>query len=201
MFTKFLSAILIVAGVSLPAFAAPGDALYVKGSIVNIRSGSGTDTDIVAKLNSGHKLIEIARSGDWINVSFSKAGDKSGWIRQDLVADAPTPARSSTQPVTPPAPEALASAEGVADALRAVPRAKLREGLRVAIWNAGFPCPGGVVGHREVMVRAEGAYYVASCKKKLRYSVLVKPDGKMGTRVLSCQSMERLTGVDPCAQQ
>ena len=201
MLTKFLSAVLIVAGMVHPAIAAPGDVLYVKGSIVNIRSGPGTDTDVVAKLNNGHKLAEIARNGVWINVNFSQAGKKSGWIRQDLIAATPPPARHSTQPLPPPAPEALASAQGVADALRAVPRAKLREGLRMAIWNAGFPCPGGVVGHREVMVRAEGAYYVASCKKKLRYSVLVKPDGKMGTRVVSCQSMERLTGVDPCAQQ
>lgn len=201
MFAKFSIAGLIVLGLAAGAHAAPGDRHYIKGTIVNIRSGPGTDNDVVAKLNNGHELTEIRRQGRWIKVTLAESGGKIGWIRQDLVSDAPLPARGTAPALTPPDPAALGTAQGVADALRMVPRAKLRDGLRVAIWNAGFPCPGGVVGHQEVMVRAEGAYYVAACKNKLRYSVLIKPDGKMGTRVVSCQSMERLTGVDPCTRK
>lgn len=201
MFAKFSVVVLIVLGLSAGAIAAPGDTHYIKGNTVNIRSGPGTSTDVVAKLNNGYKLTEIGRSGRWINVTLAKSGGKTGWIRQDLVSAAPSPVRQTTPSPAPPEPAALASAQGVANALRVVPRAKLRDGLRAAIWNAGFPCPGGVIGHREVMVRAEGAYYVAACKNKLRYSVLIKPDGRMGTRVVSCESMERLTGVDPCAQK
>lgn len=183
------------------AIAGSGETLYVKGSNVNIRAGPSTVSAVVTKLNNGHKLTEIGREGRWINITVSPAGGATGWIRDDLVSSAPHLVTRDDRPLRPPDEAALSSAKGVATALRAVPRSKLRAGLRAAIWSAGFPCPGGVVGHREVMVRPEGAYYVAACKNKLRYSVLIRPDGKMGTRVVSCQSMERLIGVDPCAEK
>lgn len=201
MFRRLLVTVFLLISACGWAIAAPGETLYVKGNSVNIRSGPSTGTKVVAKLENGHALTEIGRDGHWINITIARRDGATGWIREDLTSASPAPTRPSDTQITPPDAGALGSAQGVADALRAVPRTRLRDGLRAAIWQAGFPCPGGVVGHREVMVRVEGAYYVAACKNKLRYSVLVRPDGRMGTRVLSCQGMERLTGVDPCARK
>ncbi len=182
------------------ANAASGDVLFVKGSSVNVRAGPGTDTDIVAKLNAGYEVSEIARKGRWVNVLLSGSTQKKGWVREDLLSRTSLPpANGTARPKRPDAAQ-LATPHGVAAALKAAPRGRVLAGFKVAVETAGYSCRGGVTRLTEIKTEAAGVYYLVTCKMKLRYSVLVRPDGKMGTRVVSCEGVERLTGVDPCSR-
>ena len=67
------------------ALAAPGNTLYIHGSVVNLREGPSTDTDVIIQLKKGHKLMEFGRQGNWVEVGVEKTGGKSGWIQSSLV--------------------------------------------------------------------------------------------------------------------
>lgn len=185
------------------AIAASGDVLFVKGSSVNVREGPGTDTDVVAKVNAGHKVSEIGRKGRWIHVLLLGSAQKKGWVREDLLSRTSLPLANGTKRPKRPNAVQLATPQGVASALKAAPRTRVLAGFKVAVETAGYSCRGGVSRLKEIKIEAAGVYYLVTCKMKLSYSVLVKPDGKMGTRVVSCEGVERVTGVDPCkrAQQ
>ena len=177
---------------------AQGEVLYVKGSNVNIRSGPGTDNDIVAKVNRNHKMVVIAREGRWFQVKLSSGDGATGWIRNDLVSQAPTERRRQPTRVKPPSVAELSTPAGVVIALDKAPTERVVEAFRVAIGAAGRTC-GAVTGMERRLVQPEGVYYVVGCDSKKRYSVLVKPDGKMGTKVTLCDRARRLAGVDLCA--
>lgn len=64
------------------AYAAPVEANErvgaIKGEDVNLRSGPGTDTDIVMKLNTGDQVLVTGQKDDWYQVLF---GYKiKGWV-------------------------------------------------------------------------------------------------------------------------
>ena len=57
--------------------------LTVSGSIVNLRSGPGTNYDIVRELRQGEKLIRLDTSGEWYKVLDSK--NNEGYVANTLV--------------------------------------------------------------------------------------------------------------------
>lgn len=71
---------------NIDLLAASGDKLFINGENVNIRSGPGTDFEIVTTLDRGHELIEFGREGDWINVGIARADGRDGWVLSTLVA-------------------------------------------------------------------------------------------------------------------
>ena len=65
--------------------AAPGDVLYVKSNIINMREGPSTEFPVVLKLQKGRKLIEIQSVDGWIEVDTSRSDIRSGWIYESLL--------------------------------------------------------------------------------------------------------------------
>jgi hypothetical protein len=64
------------------AEATPG-ALFVRGQRVNLRSGPGTDEQVVDVLNHGVPVFEEKRSGDWMLVRTFNG--RVGWVHARLV--------------------------------------------------------------------------------------------------------------------
>lgn len=58
-------------------------AVITRSDMVNIRSGPGTQNDIVFKAERGVPFQVVKRQGDWIQIR-SGAGDE-GWIHKNLV--------------------------------------------------------------------------------------------------------------------
>ncbi len=69
----------------LPVSASPGDKLYIQKNGVNIRTGPGTNYQVLLKLNKGHELVEYSQEGDWINIGIARTGGKTGWVHSSLV--------------------------------------------------------------------------------------------------------------------
>ena len=113
-----------------PAKPAPvdmsvGNATVSGGSVINVRSGPGTDYSRVARVGQNKRVTLIAKAGDWLKVSFDGT---TGYILGDFLtpdsgvlaalpaaetAPAPAPAsNASDAPSTPDAPAvpAMASA-------------------------------------------------------------------------------------------
>ena len=67
------------------AMAATGNRLLVQGNAVNVREAPSTNAAIVLQLNLGHELLEIRRSGDWVNVGIARTDGKDGWVHASLV--------------------------------------------------------------------------------------------------------------------
>jgi uncharacterized protein YgiM (DUF1202 family) len=90
------------------AAAAPGDALVVTGDVVNVRAGPGTDNSVLFHARRDQQVMELARTGDWIQVrSPEQAAD--GWIHQSLlrVVERTQPAspEPAIRPETPEGPD------------------------------------------------------------------------------------------------
>jgi SH3-like domain-containing protein len=52
-------------------------------SKINIRSGPGSDFDVVAKAYYGVVFENLGKSGDWVNIRHESGID--GWVQKDLV--------------------------------------------------------------------------------------------------------------------
>jgi hypothetical protein len=78
------SAALLAAGT---AFAAPGDALLVTGSNVNVRAGPSTAAGILARVGVNAPAIERRRQGEWVEVELPDQ-DVLGWIHGSLLGPA-----------------------------------------------------------------------------------------------------------------
>jgi TPR repeat protein len=61
-----------------------GELLEVSVAKANVRSGPGTDHAILVTLKEGHRLIELDRRGNWIEVGITGRGE-IGWIYHSLV--------------------------------------------------------------------------------------------------------------------
>lgn len=71
------------------AFAAPGDALYVRGNNVNVRAAPSLEAAILRQVHYGHLVIEIQRQGKWIKVHIPHGQVRSGWIHGSLLTLVP----------------------------------------------------------------------------------------------------------------
>ena len=58
----------------------------VRGSLVNIREGPGTNYKVIAKVKRGDKLIKVGERGNWYQVRIEKSGEM-GWIFKPLTRE------------------------------------------------------------------------------------------------------------------
>jgi SH3-like domain-containing protein len=66
---------------------ASAERLAVKAAVANVRSGPGTQYDIIWKVERYHPLQVVKKSDRWIQ--FRDFEDDIGWIHGSLVADIP----------------------------------------------------------------------------------------------------------------
>lgn len=83
--TRFFS----IAGLCLALLAAPAAAemVSIKGSVVNMRSGPGTNTEVLWELERGYPLQVLQRKGSWLQVKDFE-NDK-GWVARALTGKIP----------------------------------------------------------------------------------------------------------------
>lgn len=83
--TRFFS----IAGLCLALVAAPAAAemVSIKGSVVNMRSGPGTNTEVLWELERGYPLQVLQRKGSWLQVKDFE-NDK-GWVARTLTGKVP----------------------------------------------------------------------------------------------------------------
>lgn len=87
-FLFYISAILLFSIINFSIVAYAGERLAVSASTVNIRSGPGTNYDILWQVNKYYPIKIIKKAGSWIQfVDFE--GDK-GWIKNTLVHKIPS---------------------------------------------------------------------------------------------------------------
>lgn len=81
-----------------PPATATTKTVTVLGSDTNIRSGPGTDTAILGRVQTGDKLTLVAKSGDWYQIKL--ASGQLGYIASWLVTTDDTPDNSTPIVVT-----------------------------------------------------------------------------------------------------
>lgn len=136
---------------------------------VNVRSGPGTNYNIVGQLQPGQSALVTARSEDsswWqINLATEDEAEKAGWIYGQLVTltgdgsavavaaapPPPTPAPEAAPPADPPAaaeaPAPPPSAEELEDQLRCGKDFCVTYQAMVPIWENG-----GCIGNHSIYV-------------------------------------------------
>lgn len=83
--TALIGCLLLV----LPVCAAGGgERVSVSSQVANIRSGPGTDYDILWKVEKYYPLIILKKSGVWIN--FKDFEGDEGWIHRSLIHQKPS---------------------------------------------------------------------------------------------------------------
>lgn len=75
-----------------------GKIAVVTGSVVNVRSGPGTDYSVITQVKSGQALEVLAQKGDWYQISLND--NQTGWIAGWLVTlrDRINPSDRSPEP-------------------------------------------------------------------------------------------------------
>ncbi len=74
---------------------------------LNVRSGPGTNYDIVERLNPGSEVVSIGRTSDseWLQLSLPDTADGTGWVAAEYVslggAEDELPVVDNSQPETP----------------------------------------------------------------------------------------------------
>jgi len=80
--------IIIFLLITLTAGVASAERLAVSASEANIRSGPGTNHELLWKVEKYFPILVIEKSGEWIHFEDFE-GDK-GWIHQSLVSKIPS---------------------------------------------------------------------------------------------------------------
>ena len=81
-------ALLLILCLALPIHAATLERVSVSAPIANIRSGPGTDYDILWKVEKYYPIIILKKSGSWIN--FRDFEGDEGWIHRSLIYNKPS---------------------------------------------------------------------------------------------------------------
>jgi uncharacterized protein YgiM (DUF1202 family) len=99
-----------IALVAKVALAAPGDALVVRGELVNVRAGPGMEYRVRAQVPRDEPAVELAREGEWVRLKLTDAATE-GWIHQSLLeaATGDLPTGTPATRVAPASPEAARS--------------------------------------------------------------------------------------------
>jgi SH3-like domain-containing protein len=66
-----------------PAVVSPSECVVVRGGMVNVRTGPGTDHAVLFKAQEGVTFAVLQSSNDWTEVRHVTG--KTGWIHNDLV--------------------------------------------------------------------------------------------------------------------
>ena len=78
-----LALILCLAAFSLPDMASGAERYAVSGAIANIRSGPGTDFDVIWKVERYYPVAVLEKKGKWYKIEDFE-GDK-GWVHNSLL--------------------------------------------------------------------------------------------------------------------
>ncbi|MFO7749144.1 MAG: SH3 domain-containing protein [Desulfobacteraceae bacterium] len=76
----FLAAMVLFAA---PGYLMAGDRLGITSKIANIRSGPGTDHDVLWQVEQYHPIVVIEKKGNWYR--FKDFEDDYGWVHDSLV--------------------------------------------------------------------------------------------------------------------
>jgi SH3-like domain-containing protein len=82
---RTIVALLLVLGFSATALA---ERLAVSAPVANIRSGPGTDHNVLWKVEKFFPLLVIDKSGEWYQ--FKDFEDDRGWVHRSLLDKTPT---------------------------------------------------------------------------------------------------------------
>lgn len=93
-------ALWMILGAPATPDATPGQILYVKSEIANVRKTPSRKARVVKRLRQGHKVIEFERRRRWVRVGMFDTSGRVGWIHGALLGPEPPGSR----PVPPPAP-------------------------------------------------------------------------------------------------
>jgi uncharacterized protein YraI len=129
--------------------------LTITNEFANIRSGPGTNFDLVGKLNQNDKAPVRGKSPDgvWWQIAFDKGKNGVGWVRSDLVSVnaaavavaavtlPPTPTSPPTQPPPPEQPTQLPPTAGATTvaAVTATPSGPLCDASMTKVWRGSNP--------------------------------------------------------------
>lgn len=79
------------------AFSIPGDILYIQVNVANLRQGESLKQPVISWLKKGHKVMEIQRKGEWVEVVTDWTEGQTGWIHSSIIdkkyiaGESPTP--------------------------------------------------------------------------------------------------------------
>jgi SH3-like domain-containing protein len=76
-----------VAAIVFISVSAAAERLTVKADVANIRSGPGTNFDILWQVQKYHPILTLKMEGAWYQ--FKDFENDRGWIHKSLVADIP----------------------------------------------------------------------------------------------------------------
>ncbi len=93
-------ALLMILGAPATPDATPGQILYVKSEIANVRKAPSRKARIVKRLRRGHKVIEFERRRRWVRVGMFDTSGRVGWIHGALLGLK----LPGSRPPPPPAP-------------------------------------------------------------------------------------------------
>ncbi len=76
--------LILLAGFALGAHPVLAERLAIKSDIANIRSGPGTNTEILWQVEKYYPILVVQKQGDWY--LFKDFEGDEGWIHKSLVA-------------------------------------------------------------------------------------------------------------------
>lgn len=94
-------ALLMILGAPATPDATPGQILYVKSEIANVRKAPSLNARIVKRLRQGHKVIEFERRRRWVRVGMFDTSGRIGWIHGALLGPEPPGSRPAPPPPAP----------------------------------------------------------------------------------------------------
>ena len=94
-------ALLMILGAPATPDATPGQILYVKGEIANVRKAPSRKARIVKRLRQGHKVIEFERRRRWVRVGMFDTSGRVGWVHGALLGPEPPGSRPAPPPPAP----------------------------------------------------------------------------------------------------
>ena len=103
-------ALLMILGAPATPEATPGQILYVKSEIANVRKAPSRKARIVKRLRQGHKVIEFERRRRWVRVGMFDTSGRVGWVHGALLG----PELPGGRPA-PPTPTPARQAKGAAE--------------------------------------------------------------------------------------
>ena len=103
-------ALLMILGAPATPDATPGQILYVKSEIANVRKAPSRKARIVKRLRQGHKVIEFERRRRWVRVGMFDTSGRVGWVHGALLG----PELPGGRPAPPP-PAPARQAKGAAE--------------------------------------------------------------------------------------
>ena len=96
-----LALLIVLIGAPATPDATPGQILYVKSEIANVRKAPSRKARVVKRLRQGHKVIEFERRRRWVRVGMFDTSGRVGWVHGALLGPEPPGSRPAPPPPAP----------------------------------------------------------------------------------------------------